>query len=266
MSAITRPRPAITTRPAQSCSSLIRWLDTSTARPCSAIDRRKPRIQMMPSGSMPLNGSSSISDGGSPSSAAAMPSRCRMPSENPPAARRATCRNPACSSTASTRAAPSPCECAIHSRWLRAVRLGWSAPASSSDPRWHSGRRNDRYGRPPTSAAPASGRSSPRITRMVVDLPAPFGPMNPVTCPARTANDIPSSACADPKRLRTRSTTIVASLMIRSSTLRRKNCAESVVENERCQHGDSAAPRVSLSSVPGRAGHPGIPRTAENRR
>ena len=54
---------------------------------------RKPRIHTMPSGSMPLNGSSIISTGGSPSMAAAMPSRCRMPSENPPAFRRiADCR------------------------------------------------------------------------------------------------------------------------------------------------------------------------------
>ena len=70
-----------------SCSSLIRWLDTSTARPCPASPRRNPRIHTIPSGSIPLNGSSSISTGGSPSSAAAMPSRCRMPSENPPALR-----------------------------------------------------------------------------------------------------------------------------------------------------------------------------------
>ena len=41
--------------------------------PAAASARRKPRIQMMPSGSMPLNGSSSISTGGSPSIAAAMP-------------------------------------------------------------------------------------------------------------------------------------------------------------------------------------------------
>ena len=44
-------------------------------------DRKNPRIHTIPSGSMPLNGSSSISAGGSPSSAATMPSRCRIPSE-----------------------------------------------------------------------------------------------------------------------------------------------------------------------------------------
>ena len=34
-------------------------------------------------------------------------------------------------------------------------------------------------------ARPASGRSRPRIIRIVVDLPAPFGPTNPVTRPGR---------------------------------------------------------------------------------
>ena len=36
---------------------------------------------MIPSGSMPLNGSSRINTGGSPSIAAAIPSRWRIPSE-----------------------------------------------------------------------------------------------------------------------------------------------------------------------------------------
>ena len=37
-------------------------------------------------------------------------------------------------------------------------------------------------GRPP-APTPSSAASRPRITRMVVDLPAPLGPTNPVTCP-----------------------------------------------------------------------------------
>ncbi len=48
----------------------------------------------MPSGSRPFTGSSNSSTGGSPSSAPAMPSRCRMPSENPPARRRAASARP----------------------------------------------------------------------------------------------------------------------------------------------------------------------------
>ena len=50
------------------------------------------------------------------------------------------------------------------------------------------------------------------MTRIVVDLPAPFGPTKPVTWPGRTVNDIPSSACADPNRLRSPDTSMVASM------------------------------------------------------
>ena len=88
----------------------------TSARPVAASERRNPRIHTMPSGSIPLNGSSMISTGGSPSSAAAMPSRCRMPREYPPALRRITPARPACSVTSSTRRAVRPCECASHSR------------------------------------------------------------------------------------------------------------------------------------------------------
>jgi len=44
----------------------------------------------------------------------------------------------------------------------------------------------------------------------VVDLPAPFGPANPVTRPGTTVNVIPSSACVEPNRLRSPSISIVA--------------------------------------------------------
>ena len=58
-----------------------RWLDTSTARPRAACSRSSPRIQRMPGGSRPLVGSSRISTSGSPSSAAAIARRWRMPIE-----------------------------------------------------------------------------------------------------------------------------------------------------------------------------------------
>src|SRR6266568_459720 len=67
VSAMTRPRPTTTRWSAVSWSSLIRWLDTSTARPSAASPRRKPRVHTMPSGSMPLNGSSSMMTAGLPS-------------------------------------------------------------------------------------------------------------------------------------------------------------------------------------------------------
>ena len=56
---------------------------------------------------------------------------------------------------------------------------------------------------------PSSAASRPRITRIVVDLPAPLGPTKPVTLPWATANVIPSRATVDPKRLRSPETSMV---------------------------------------------------------
>ncbi len=146
-----------------------------------------------------------------------MPSRCNMPSEKPPARLRATEASPTWSSTSSTRRRDSPLLCAIHRRWSRARRPGWIALASSRAPTWASGVRSVRYGRPPTSAAPSSGASNPRITRIVVDLPAPLGPTKPVTSPGRTTKDRPSTATVRPYRLRNPRTSIDGSM---ASTLR----------------------------------------------
>ena len=114
--------------------SLIRWLDTKIVRPSVASWRMNVRTQRMPSGSSPLTGSSSISTGGLPSIAAAMPSRCVMPRENPPARLLATSRNPTRSRTSSARLAGRPWVWARNSRWLRALRPGWRLRASSSAP------------------------------------------------------------------------------------------------------------------------------------
>src|SRR5690606_27472358 len=45
------------------------------------------------------------------------------------------------------------------------------------------------------------GRSSPRIIRIVVDLPAPFGPRKPVTRPGATLKLMLSTATFSPYRL-----------------------------------------------------------------
>ncbi len=71
-------------------------------------------------------------------------------------------------------------------RWLRALRPGWNALASSSAPASRSGQRSAPKGVPLTVAEPESGTSRPRIMRMVVDLPEPFGPRKPVTTPGVT--------------------------------------------------------------------------------
>src|SRR5512146_1741529 len=51
------------------------------------------------------------------------------------------------------------------------------------------------------SAVPLVGEARPRITRIVVVLPAPFGPRKPVTFPGWTAKLSPSTAVTSPKRL-----------------------------------------------------------------
>src|SRR5690349_12286497 len=72
-------------------------------------------------------------------------------------------------------------------------------------------------------AVPASGASRPTTTRMVVDLPAPFGPTKPVTWPGWTVKVIPSSAWVEPNRLRSPSISILAFMRrgCRSPGLRR---------------------------------------------
>jgi hypothetical protein len=76
------------------------------ARPPGASRRRSPEsrwagagqnlgeLASMPSTSGPFTGSSKTPAAGSPSSAAAMPSRCAFPRENLPAGRPATERSP----------------------------------------------------------------------------------------------------------------------------------------------------------------------------
>ena len=83
-SAIKRPRPTTISQSAIMLISLIRWDETKTVRPSAASERSRLRIQRMPSGSSPLDGSSRISVFGSPSRAAAIPRRCPMPRENEP--------------------------------------------------------------------------------------------------------------------------------------------------------------------------------------
>ena len=117
-SRMRRPRPITIRWSAVSAISLMRWLDTRMVRPSAARARMRLRTQTMPSGSSPLTGSSNISTAGSPSRAAAMPSRCPIPRENPLARRRATDSRPTISSTSFTRLAGMPLLWARHSRWL----------------------------------------------------------------------------------------------------------------------------------------------------
>src|ERR1700686_2542156 len=68
------------------------------------------------------------------------------------------------------------------------------ALASSRAPTSRSGSGRSPYLLPFTLVTPASGASSPMIIRMVVDLPDPLGPRNPVTWPGFTSKDRSSTA------------------------------------------------------------------------
>src|SRR3954452_19481232 len=211
LSASSRPRPMTIKWCAVRDISLIRWLDTNTVRPPDARYCMKLRIQRIPSGSSPLTGSSNISTSGSPSSVAAMPSRWDMPREKPLMRLPATSDIPVISRTSPTRLSGSPFESANALRCARAVRPPWTSRASSSAPTSRIGAATLPYRWPFTSATPAVGRSRPRIRRIVVDLPAPFGPRKPVTMPGCTVKERSSTASLSPYRfVRPRASIIAA--------------------------------------------------------
>ena len=124
MSASSWPRPITIRWSAVSAISLIRWLETKTVRPSAASCFIRLRTQRMPSGSRPLTGSSKSSTCGSPSSAAAMPRRCPMPSEKPLERFAATSCSPTTPSTSSTRRAGMP------ESWASAEQMAARAAAA----------------------------------------------------------------------------------------------------------------------------------------
>src|SRR5499427_4287542 len=67
---------------------------------------------------------------------------------------------------------------------------------------------------PHTDTPPEVGGMKPVIMRMVVDLPAPFGPRKPSTTPLATSKETPSTASFGPKDLLRFSTLITAPLDI----------------------------------------------------
>src|SRR5438094_4877688 len=62
---------------------------------------------------------------------------------------------------------------------------------------------------PHTVTPPELGGMKPVIMRMVVDLPAPFGPRKPSTSPLPTSKETPSTASFAPKDLLRFSTLII---------------------------------------------------------
>lgn len=100
----------------------------------------------------------------------------------------AGCRRPR------SRRCSKPWASAVNSKCSRGVRRSNRPGSSVTRPMtertpWGSARRSN----PPISASPASGVSKVDTTRMVVVLPAPFGPKSSVITPGGASNDRPSS-------------------------------------------------------------------------
>src|ERR1039458_4442270 len=91
------------------------------------------------------------------------------------------------------------------------------------------------------------------MTRIVVDFPAPFGPTKPVTWPGWTVKDIPSSADADPKRLRRPLTSIVASIpaKARDRQVARSSRAGALFAGRASLAGGTASSPAGVTQSPG---------------
>src|SRR3954471_15311586 len=102
--------------------------------------------------------------------------------------------------------------------------------------------------KPPTATLPSVGGMKPVIIRMVVDLPAPFGPRKPSTSPRLTVNEIPSTARFAPKDFTRLSILIIklgSFLTVQGGGLSPKNAAAPAAEASR-----RAILRYSFSFLP----------------
>ena len=203
VSASSRPRPMTTRWSAVSASSLIRWLETKTVRPC----RRQPAQQAAdPVDALGVEAVDRFVE---------HEDRCVAEQRRGDAEALLHAEREAARSAPRRVAradqfehlvdpvAGRPLDCASHSRWSRARRSGCMRRGVEQRRRpgaavyvacGTDGHRPERCRRP--------AWSSPRIMRIVVDLPAPFGPTKPVTRPGSTVNDSPSTATVRPYRLR----------------------------------------------------------------
>ena len=200
-STTSRPRLMISTRSTVCATSASTWLETSTVRPPAANERRKSRSQRTPSGSSPFAGSSSIE-------------QLRVAEQR----------------RGEAEPLPHPERVALHAPVRRAVeldepqhlvdaRVGMPGRARERPQVVAAGaagvevgrleHRADAQRRPlelartarsNTSARPLVGGARPSSIRSVVVLPAPFGPRKPVTVPASSSNERPSTAVSLPKR------------------------------------------------------------------
>ena len=210
---MTRPRPTTTRWSAVSCSSLIRWLDTSTARPCRG---QRPQEAAHPDDALGVHAVERLVQ----HQHRRVAEQRRGDPEPLPHAERVAARL-----APGRRLQAGLLDHLIDPLGGQALRMGQPqqvvAGAAAGLQRGRVQQRPDLAQRVPQARGtagrrparcPSSAASRPRITRIVVDLPAPLGPTNPVTWPGRTVKDIPSSARVGPNRLRRPATSIVASM------------------------------------------------------
>src|SRR6266540_853605 len=100
-------------------------------------------------------------------------------------------------------------------RLSRPVRPACCADASRSTPTSRPGLGRSAYLRLETVALPDEGGVRPTMIRIVVDLPAPFGPRKPVTRPDRAVKVTSSTAVNAPYFLVSASTLIMARSLAR---------------------------------------------------
>ena len=168
---------------AVSAISLIRWLETNTVRPSAASARIRLRIHSDALGVEPVDRLVEqqhrrvAEQGGGDAEPLAHAEREARRRGGAATARGRPGRAPRRPGGAGI-----PLLWASASRWLYGAAAAGAPPwRSSSAPTSRSGRRQVAVGRPPTVTVAARRRSRPRIIRIVVDLPAPFGPEEPVT-------------------------------------------------------------------------------------
>ena len=195
----TLPARMMLTRSHSSSTSERMWLDSSTVAPASfmrAISRRKTTSI---SGSSPLVGSSKMYRSAGTESAAMSATFCRLPLEYARPLVRGSNWNASMSRCFSSRYAGVPAA-APRSRASTSIdsppdRFGQMLTSPGTYAMRRCRGTAARHGScPKTDTSPEVARASPSRMRMVVDLPAPFGPRKPCTWPDSTARSRPSRA------------------------------------------------------------------------
>ena len=94
---------------------------------------------------------------------------------------------------------PSPCRRPKYSSCSPTRIRGYRPRSSGMYPNRSRSARS--IGRPSQSTSPLSSSTRPKMARMTVVFPAPFGPRKPSIRPRATETEHPSSACTSPNRL-----------------------------------------------------------------